>query len=165
MEMDDKLKKKFEDTFGVKLKENPDFDDKDFKLKQSEHKKLFEQGEKLRLKIISSNYRVPKKDKLLHKKLIEAYSEGKIKLLPSSYLTSEALRKFCISDLKKVVNKGFFEKELDYFSRAIEENVIAFDIAWTHDMFAAHLENSEEKISFMGKNDTKRGDWRQLIDK
>ena len=33
MEMDDKLKKKFEDTFGVKLKENPDFDDKDFKLK------------------------------------------------------------------------------------------------------------------------------------
>ncbi len=32
--MDDKLKKKFEDTFGVKLKENPDFDDKDFKKSQ-----------------------------------------------------------------------------------------------------------------------------------
>ena len=32
--MDDELKKKFEDSFGVKLKENPDFDDKEFKLKQ-----------------------------------------------------------------------------------------------------------------------------------
>ena len=83
--------------------------------------------------------------------------------MPSHYLTSEELRKFCISDLKKVVDKGFFEKELDYFSRAIEENVIAFDIALTHDMFAAHLENSEEKISFMGKNETKRGDWRELV--
>jgi len=165
MEMDDELKKKFEDAFGVKLKENPNFNEKEFKLKQDEHKKLFDEGEKLRLKILSSNYKIPKKDELLHKKLIEAYSEGKIKLLPSSYLASEDLREFCISDLKKIVDKGFFEGELDYFSRAIEENVIAFDIAWTHDMFAAHLENSEEKISFMGKNDTKRGNWRQLIDK
>ena len=161
--MDEELKKKFENAFGVKLKENPNFDDKEFKLKQAEHRKLFDEGEKLRLKIVSSNYKIPKKDESLHKKLIEAYSEGKIKLMPSHYLTSEELRKFCISDLKKVVVKGFFEKELDYFSRAIEENVIAFDIAWTHDMFAAHLENSEEKISFMGKNETKRGDWRELV--
>ena len=125
-----------------------------------------QKGKEMRKAIFNKTRKISGNDEKLYKIFWEAYSQGKVLLLPTVSSKDTFLKKSCIEDLKKFVKKRFLENELDYIMRAMKKNIDTLDICWSHNIFGIRKNDENTTYSFTGYvaglSEEKNADWRDI---